>query len=221
MLTIMQMVVALLLGVLCLLIVGVILSPLYFAYRKRQELWQKVCDKVPYKYLVLLHVKLIRWRIIKKIRRLGIKSQSQGLIAKINQIINQDLVRLLENKTILVASTLEAESACKFHDKNNSIWQQELITKQKFFQAALEKVNSQINHILHFLDSLSLSLSELQIKGLVVNEQIEEIISKANDDIYQIFLSLEEVRDLTKQEAVLGGGIIPPRPLRRGKEIAI
>jgi len=211
MLTIMEIVLTVLWSVICLLIVGIVLSPLYFAYRKRHELWQKICSTVPDKYLLLLRAKLIRWRIIKKIRHLGIESQSQGLIAKINQIINQDLIRLLENKTILVASTREAESACKFHDENKSIWQQELITKQKSFQSALEKVNSQINHILHFLDSLSLSLSELQIKGLVANEQIEEIISKADDDIYQIFLSLEEISDLTKQEGNSVKGVISTR----------
>ncbi len=185
-----------------LVILGIALAPFYFAYRDRQKVWQFLYSKIPIKQQMLLQAKFTRLRIMKKIRKLGIESQARSLVTQINQISTHDLVQLLENRALLTASCQEAESASKFYDHHDSTYVKNIKRKQTFFEADLLGVRGQINQIMNFLDSLSLSLSELQIKGLPAGDQLAEIISKANDDIAQIIRSQEEVSQTEKQTVI-------------------
>jgi hypothetical protein len=196
---ILQGVVVLMMCLLGGLLGGICMMPFYFMYAGRKKVLGYFYNKIPSRLRILLRAKHIRNQIVKKIHRLKIEDQSSGLLKKIGQIINPELIQLLRNKEILSASCQEADTACKFHKEHKSDCLKELELKKNHFEAELKETNDQINRILHFLDNLSLSLNELRIKGLPVSDQVDEVLRRATADLSHIISSEEEVASLGRK----------------------
>lgn len=197
---IMEGILFLMMCIMGLMILGIALSPLYWVFCNRKKVWEFIYNKIPEKHRILLRAKFKQRVILKKIRQLHIGEHSHELLNKIDQLVCHDLVQLLKNRAILKATIEESDSDRKFHEQNKSAGAQKLGKSLSFFRATSLETNSQIDQIMLFLDSLSLSLSELQIKGLPSGEQIGELISNANNDIARIIRSEEEVASLQREE---------------------
>ncbi len=181
------------------IIIGIALSPIYFAYRKRHEIWQFIYSKTPDKYRILLRAKLCYRRINKKIRQLKREQDFQVILKKIDRIVASDLVELLKNKTILTESRNESKAALNFWKEHKKEDQSEIVLRQKEFSTALADIDRKIDQILLLLDRLSLNLSKLLVEGLPKLENIQELILATGTEITLLLESQEEVTRLEKK----------------------